>query len=178
MKYADGTGEYIQRIKQFILNGNETWSKSSSASNVFFTTSKPLDGLLTNDVAIISNMYVGATNGIAYLSDKTIRYAKSYADTPIPILYIKDSSFATTDELKAFLAEHNVIGYYPLANEIHTPLTAEEIAEIEKLSTFHPVTNISNDGGCGMSVKYHADSKNYIDRMVAEQVASIVDSMK
>ena len=62
-----------------------------------------------------------------------------------------------------------MIVLYELGTPIRTPLTAEQIAEIEKVHTFYPVTNISNDFDCGMKVTYLADSKNYIDNQLALQ---------
>jgi hypothetical protein len=81
------------------------------------------------------------------------------------------STITTVAELRTFLASNNVVVYYCLAEPIITDLTAEEIAEIEKLHTFYPITNISNDADCGIAVTYIADSKLYIDNQLAIQKA-------
>lgn len=177
VKYADGSGEYVQRVSPFTLDGSETWSKSALAENVFYTMAKFVDGMITNDIFIISDRYISSTNYIGNMPDKVIRYGISGGETPMPIVYIKDSSFSTVEELQTALTENNVKGYYPLATPIRTPLTAEEIAEIEKLHTFYSVTNISNDSDCGMEVTYLADSKIYIDNQIANQMDALREEM-
>lgn len=67
--------------------------------------------------------------------------------------------------------------YYILKEPITTPLTAEQIAEIEKICTFYPVTNISNDADCGMKVTYLADSKIYIDNQLSKQMDALREEM-
>ena len=83
-----------------------------------------------------------------------------------------DENYNTTDLSlwRTHLAENPMTLYYELAEPITTPLTAEELAEI---STFYPITNISNDFDCGMSVKYNCDSKNYIDKKIAEMFSAM-----
>ena len=60
---------------------------------------------------------------------------------------------------------------------LHISEGAEEIAEIEKLQTFYPITNISHDFDCGMSVTYYADSKNYIDKKISELATAMVNNI-
>ena len=79
------------------------------------------------------------------------------------------NDYGDVDTWKEWLSSNHITVYYELAEPIRTPLTAEQIAEIEKVHTFYPVTNISNDFDCGMKVTYLADSKNYIDNQLALQ---------
>ena len=66
------------------------------------------------------------------------------------------------------LVVHDSVSVYGiLSKPVVTTLTSEQITEIEKLSTFYPATNISNDFDCGMKVKYIADAKSYIDNRLA-----------
>lgn len=58
----------------------------------------------------------------------------------------------TTAELNATLGE--VVFIYPLATQIETPLTEAELQDYRQLQTFNGITNISNDGGADMDVKY------------------------
>lgn len=60
---------------------------------------------------------------------------------------------------------------------IETPLTPEMLAEYEHLSTYKPVTTISNDDGAHMEVKYIADTKTYIDNKFAELQATILNNI-
>lgn len=121
------------------------------------------------------------SNGQQWICDEVLKYADgsgekiqrvgiidSYSAEAITGVYM-----STTGEL----TEGAKI-LYQLTEVIRTPLTEEQLAEIEKLSTFYSVTNISNDFDCGMRITYLADSKNYINRKVTEQVASIVENIK
>ena len=82
-------------------------------------------------------------------------------------------SFDSKKAWDAYLSQNPMEYFYILAEPIRTPLTTEEIAEIEKLHTFNPVTNISNDSDCGMSVTYLVDSKIYIDNKIASQMDAL-----
>ena len=94
-------------------------------------------------------------------------------------LHVYSDMYNTSDVSlwTSYLAENPMTVYYELAEPIRTPLTAEELAEVEKLHTFYPVTNISNDFDCGMSVTYYADSKNYIDKKISELATAIVNNI-
>ena len=164
VKYADGSGAYIQRVKPFTLNGSESWSVNTTY-NLFWTNSVMQDAKMSVN-PVICDSYVFDASAISNMADKTIKQGIDITGTKI-YLYIRDTSFSTTNELQTALTEKNISGCYILANPITTPLTAEELAEIEKLYTFYPVTNISNDAECGMSITYMADAKNYIDNRLA-----------
>lgn len=53
-----------------------------------------------------------------------------------------------------------------LESPIETALSAEELAAYAVLYTSYPNTTILNDSGAGMEVKYGADTKLYIDKLV------------
>lgn len=59
-----------------------------------------------------------------------------------------------------------------LAEPIETPLPAEEIEAFKQLTSYYPVTTITNSEGAEMGVEYVADTKNYIDNKLASLVAS------
>ena len=173
VKYADGSGERVQKVDKFNL-GSAVYDKTSSYGYQFFFATLPLRKVGSNvglcTVFRYDNINTSSDLFGANSDDNTFTYRNINNQ-----IFIRCDDYTDIDSFKT--AMNGVYVYYELATPIHTPLTAEEIAEIEKLQTFYPVTNISNDADCGMSVKYHADSKNYIDRMVAEQVASIVANM-
>ena len=89
----------------------------------------------------------------------------------------EDSELTTSELANNWLKTNNVTVYYQLETPVETSLTSEEIAEIEKLHTFYPVTNISNDADCGMKVKYIVDSKKYIDNKLALQAKAREEEM-
>ena len=83
------------------------------------------------------------------------------------------AQIATVDEAKAWFTskyneENPVVVLGQLETPIRTPLTEDEIAAYKELCTHYPVTNITNDSGAGMEVKYVADTKKYIDSKIAE----------
>ena len=169
VKYADGSGAFVQRVKKVVLNGDERWATSSSiGANGFYSLNAISDGIV-NISPMLCDKFVSTTvTANSKMEDNQIRHAPDSNKTSAYV-YLKTSVAETVDELKTFLTENNATCYYILAEPITTPLTAEEIAEIEKLQTFYPVTNISNDFDCGMKVTYLADSKNYIDNQLALQ---------
>ena len=178
VKYADGSGNRIQRVGKAVFDGSddEGWvsegtnttdkyrKRSSYLSEIIkktSTTSDIFNGLCSAFKTVPSGGLgtYGAKTGMSVGMNGNIQvYSDSYNTT--------DTSLWTS-----YLAENPMTLYYELAEPIITDLTAEEIAEIEKLHTFYPITNISNDAECGMSITYLADSKNYIDGQLAIQKA-------
>ena len=145
-----------------VKSENEDGTKSKTAT---IPTKNGLAG-----IPIDSGGNYTDSNGQQWICDEVVKYADgsgekiqrvgiidSYSAETITGVYM-----STTGEL----TEGAKI-LYQLAKPITTSLTAEELAEIEKLSTFYPVTNISNDFDCGMKVKYIADAKRYVDNRIA-----------
>ena len=155
VKYADGSGEYIERIKHYSLavadmnNGNDYpgW-KMPFTDDLVEVVGEGINRQYT-DIALNigqnANFNTKSNNKTIFLSKETYGMTQTEWQTKYPDLVVDI--------------------YIPRVTPITTPLTAEEIAEI---STFYPITNISNDFACGMSVKYNCDSKNYIDKQLAE----------
>ena len=181
VKYADGSGERIQKYKKIVLDGINVpfvTKSSSTLNNIYVVDVDDIKYVEKNwyVIDVLCTHFLKTDSDTGYNND--IKCIYNSADrTRLYFGFGLDTELTTIEQANAWLQENNVTVIYPLAEPIRTPLTAEEIAEIEKLHTFYPITNISNDGGCGMKVTYKADSKNYIDRMVAKQVASIVANM-
>ena len=83
------------------------------------------------------------------------------------------TSFASLNDFKTFV-ENKPITFIIAINPITTPLTAEQLADIE---TFYPVTNISNDFDCEMKVKYKVDAKNYIDSKLSQIATAMINNI-
>ena len=175
VKYADGSGKRIQRIGKDVFDGSddEAWlSGTTGTSGKYRMLTRLLKGLIktppNNNTAFIGLSTIGklipaggkgtydCVNGVSVNSSGTE-------------FHVYSDSYNTSDVSlwTSYLAENPMTLYYALATPIITDLSAEEIAEIEKLYTFYPVTNISNDADCGMSITYMADAKNYIDNRLA-----------
>ena len=178
VKYADGSGALIQRVKKKVYDGVNNVCNWAGTTNNGTETLVQMNLGGNSDFVFIRADYIMCDmfkNTEYYTSKDAKVYACRQGTNGDICCYFKESDVVTgLASANAWLQENNVTVYYILKEPITTPLTAEELAEI---STFYPITNVSNDFDCGMSVKYNADSKNYIDKMVAEKVASIVANM-
>ena len=164
VKYADGSGKRIQRISKAVFDGSsdEGWYKDGKNRWISGNLKTLAKG---ESINALCGSYQIKTAGQTFQQNMGISI-----DAGANIcLYDSNHAESEVATWKENLAENNVILYYELATPIITDLTAEEIAEIEKLHTFYPATNISNDADCGMAVTYLADSKNYIDNQLAIQ---------
>ena len=169
VKNADGSGAYVQRIIK--LKANSVLGGYNGVQNVFVgmisTDCKKTDNATIGNV--LCNICLAETANRQYYNNNTCVAMSIDGNV---LLTIKD--ITTLEEMNTFLSENDVYVVYELATPIHTPLTAEELAEI---STFYPVTNISNDFDCGMRVKYNCDSKNYIDNKLAEITKAMINNI-
>ena len=160
VKYADGSGKRIQRIYKHKVTNVDVYN----APRAFIDL--PLDMMMydnSNNVLSACNRFITVKHtGVVTNTDNSCGGQQTnYA-------FRSDSLGLTTkEEWAEWFAENETIIYYVLTEPIITDLSAEEIAEIEKLYTFYPITNISNDADCGMSITYFADAKNYIDQRLA-----------
>lgn len=175
VKYADGSGEYIKRVGKVVFDGSEdeVWYidyKGRWVSKSLVEAGKTLTaGELAN---ALCDRYQLKTGGQTYERNEGIS-----VNNVTVIIY--DSNYSTSDKATwtSYLAENPTTLYYELSEPIRTPLTAEQLAEIEKVCTFYPITNISNDFDCGMKVTYLADSKNYIDNKLVLQAKAREEEM-
>lgn len=156
IKYADGSGEYVQRIVKDIPDV----STVTLSNNIFVVSPlNPVETVLYGDGYCDKYRVKKSYNSVAE-SDYSIGMHGGGA------YIINDKNYSDVESFKQFLIQEKITVIKQLATPIRTPLTAEQIAEIEKLQTFYPVTNIYNDADCGMKVTYQADSKNYIDKQL------------
>lgn len=174
VKYADGSGERVQRVNKYKVTSKSTFIGYKSLGNYARCTINEKDINTTNNAKLkaFSNIFPNLAD---YTSDKL----HFYVDQGGIYVFVPIEELDTQDEygVKSWLISKNAEFLYALKEPIRTPLTAEEIAEIEKLQTFNPITNISNDADCGMSVTYLADSKLYIDNQLALQAQAREEEM-
>lgn len=166
VKYADGNGQYIQRIGKATYNSSSYWGLGNiTDTHTIITCTKPtnMDETITNgEYKAMCNMFTkkSTVGGMAVGGALNFFVPSTYEINSI-------------DDWKTLLGDKNLEFYYALSEPIITDLSVEEIAEIEKLHTFYPVTNISNDADCGMEIAYKADAKNYIDNIILARVATL-----
>lgn len=174
VKYSDGSGAYIQRIGKVIFDGSEDEQWLDRTNDYTDKTDGQKRFSLNNwDIVYKPSYYTAVMSNIGFsgmidrVSHHTNDGVSLYIGQTIPSTknyYITISNTEVTDlaTFKTWLSNNNIVVYCELETPIETPLTAEEI------STFYPTTNITNDFDCGMMVKYNCDSKNYIDKQLAE----------
>lgn len=162
VKYADGTGKYVHRVGADTL-GSYDYTASVSSGNIYsFISAQPIsNALVSNSSKLLCETFIASGTG----TDNTMYI------TGTGNIRCFTSLYTTVEEFKSAMSNAKL--YYELSEPIITDLSAEEIAEIEKLQTFYPVTNISNDAGCGMEIAYKADAKNYIDNIILARVATL-----
>ena len=170
VKYADGSGEYIQRVNKKIVDGvNITSSYVVLRTNGIYQINLGSPQQWKNDGATyIKPYYVICDKFKAFdytNENNLVPYGCRVATDTCLVGYLPTEEGVTNvTQANAWLQENPVTVYYILATPIRTPLTAQQLADIE---TFYPVTNITNDFDCGMKVKYKCDGKNYIDKRLA-----------
>lgn len=171
VKYADGSGQYIQRIGHKTYNGSESiWRRvaNETYSTVFYGDNSLLNMIGNRDC--LCNRFRDTTLPIAQVTSGYTYY--NLNSDMIYFAYGENSEENTLEGWKEFLSNNNLEFYYVLAEPIITDLSAEQIAELE-VQMFYPTTNILNDAGCGMEVTYKADTKNYIDKIIGDRISAL-----
>lgn len=115
-----------------------------------------------------STPYTCYNNGGRYLY-----FSIRTEDTEYGTTYTTYKEAITAWLAKTFSEENPLIVKYELAAPIETSLSDEEIAAYKALHTNYPNTTIYNDEGAYTEVKYVADTKNYVDNKIANEVAKL-----
>lgn len=166
-KYADGSGKLVQRVGSYIFDGSndEGWGHNSGWSNAscFGTTKNIIPNIKEiggyNTVADVICSHFEATTAGA-VSTIAINGFGQGGTVGSQYFYISNTNITATNDLKTWLSNNNVEVIYVLATPIETPLTAEQIAEIEKLQTFNPITHVTTDDIGDIAIRYYNNSAN------------------
>ena len=165
VKYADGSGEYVQRIVElnyddffvpgFINGGYRIRTNGSCADIPQYSNALCTHAVLNNnlDCYSVKGDYLSTKEGNNRLD---LRFS---------------TEFSSLEECKNYMTEKGYKFYVITNKPIRTPLTSEQIAEIEKLQTYSPITNIFNDADCGMDIQYFKDTMD--SKIIAGLSASI-----
>ena len=156
-RYADGTGKLIQRVNPLKLKGTEPWT-SGGGGRVVATLGIP-DSTTVDQKSICESFQLVADATAVSNTDN----AYIIANNRMLCKPVQNGTVLTAEQFKTFLSSNNVTLYHPLDTPIETPLTAEQLAELD-LSTYKPTTTISSE--TGLVIKYVADTKNYIDNLL------------
>ena len=149
VKYADGSGMFVQRIENELLTSSLDWQNSKSTVGRYL-----LEFPIKENVAPLCSHFIGETVNVT---------TQGIVFNNLGVQLCFNTEFETIEEWKSWIDSNNVHIVYAKAEPIITDLSAEEIAEIEKLYTFYPVTNISNDADCGMEITYISTLLEFIE---------------
>ena len=161
IKYADGTGKKIQRIGKKRLTADMVFSKSTETKvDRYILVVDPMWEIDSQYLYVGFCSFASVTNTSKDYTLGKFFYniGQGYGFTRMEVNFAEYGT-TTIDDFKEFINSGEYYCLYVLPYEIVTDLTAEEIADIEKLRTFYPITNISNNYYCEMSVTYQ--SLNY-----------------
>lgn len=183
VKYADGTGKRIKRINKVIADGvNVAFGDRYPTDNnvVYRIDASHTPGMKlehSEELPPLMSSHFIATDFDDILNNDIMGITKVSGYLSVICGFGQHSELSSLELANEWLTSNNVTIYYQLETPVETPLTAEEITEIEKLHTFYPVTNITNDSNAGMRISYSADAKNYIDNKLAILTEAIVNNI-
>lgn len=163
-------GVHIQRVAVKTLDGSIAYQEAGTQTAGTYTAFVSHADIWNNENdPFVSDRFVGYpgadyktsslegvyTNpGVMHCNLIILRIDKTRLDT---------TTYSALEALRVFLDDNPVTVYAPLLKPIETELTAEEMAKLSIQQTFYPRTTILNDVGAGMSIKYNADTKSYVD---------------
>lgn len=158
-RYKDGTGKYIQRVREIILNGSESWTSGggSGATLRVVATLGVADSSLLAQKSLFNGMQLVTDASSVSNTDN----AYIIANSRLLCSPTRNGSRLTATEWVTYLSSNNLVLYTPYDTPVETPLTAEEIAELE-LDTYYPTTNINSN--TDVVVEYVCTTQGYIDK--------------
>lgn len=172
-------GVRVQSTYDFIANGTEDWSileHSGNALRQFYVytdsgNGRPRSRYVPDKISCICNYYRA-------IDINSRQYNPYTAYIGLQSICVHDPDYLTVPAWKARLAELYANGTpliikYALETPNETPLSEEEISAYKALHTNYPNTTIYNDEGAYTEVKYVADTKNYVDNKIANEVAKL-----
>ena len=165
-------GVYIQRICKYVVTGTEDWVKNNNGNtdgNIRYDYNRAITNTCSGNDCLCSHYKYRGVNPSAGEGAWVAPYNVEKRTIGVRIV----SRCQTVDELKLYLQEQYNAGtpvefICILKTPIETPLNDEELNSYKTLKTYKPTTSIFNSEGAGMSVKYVADPKLYIDNKFLE----------
>ena len=138
----NGRAKIIKRIGRIVYDGSESgwgyqqnWSSIGDSSNAFYII-KPVNMKDNSDICpLISNRFVRAK--VSDITTKDLVGLIAYSQN---VIVRVPKSINSVSDLKGWLSNNNVIVYYILSTPIEI-----DLGEVETLSTFKGVNNVSLD---------------------------------
>ena len=176
-------GVYVQRVKQVVLKGTESFSASWTEFNscVAFNYSA-LDKLYTDPTTwadVMCNILPRITGPNYTNTDNVFGVGGLAGSITFKILKTDIGTSAKTNaealgDWRSYLAEKYAAGmpvvFVYAIKPIETPLSEEELAAYASLHTYRGNTTVFNDAGAYMELEYVMDAKKYIDSKIASAI--------
>lgn len=173
----DGVWGVAYKSKEVVFNGSEdeVWRNQtdSSGNTQFYITLD--DSSIKNTPDFIDNFYCDKFTKTSKTGDIAIgevRYG-ILKYTFAPVFKPKDE-VGTLLLWRDSLKENPITILYVTDSEEFVPFDEETQTALNNLRTYYPTTVITNSEDCEMEVEYVADTKNYIDNKISENVASVI----
>ena len=174
--YSDGTGKRVSPVKTIVLDGSETYSVNASSTNTtrFYISVADIKSSLAPALcshAKYKEIWGGDEVGF-YLSSNYIvfRMPKTVVgETKESVQQWIASQYSTGNPLTVI---------YQIATPAETTLEKGEVPDVQSVHTYYSDTNIENDSGTHMDVRYVADTKLYIDNHSGGAGYQIGDGLK
>jgi hypothetical protein len=172
-------GVLIKRTHTMTFDGTEPVSPlgGSGDKNAFFYIVDPsVKPLTVNNEGFSMCSHFERKAIISSTTDIGHQVRSLSSGTQSRILFRPDNvKNMTATQFQTWLSSNPITITFALATSTEIPLSAEDIAEYEKLHTNYPSTTISGEGY--MEVKYNADLKGYIDNKFAQLAAQITNNV-
>ena len=148
---ADGTGKIIKRVRSTELSGNEEWDSAYSVELQAYAFKCTMHGAYKNPqypggIGLCSHyIFNSKGNDVAY----SVRFTTGSDN----IIWFYAMDYDTVDDWMSYLSENPVTVLYQLATPQEIELSADEMAELQKLQSYEGTTSIYNNEQAEMLVK-------------------------
>lgn len=169
---ADGTGKIVKNTMSMLLDGSDDEEYIKDNTTEVYVTLSVLKSLGNNlPIKYTENMMCNNTIIMSWKKE-TVNDFGLNCGNHLNIMFGLNMGITTVEAVKTWLSAHPTTIIYPLRTPQEIPLTAEEMSQLQSLQTFNGVTNISNDKGAEMRVKYCTN------RALSEYGKPLIDSLK
>lgn len=147
-------GKYIQRVWKAEFDGSEDEKWLKGDANYISNECLPVN---MNDRKGVCNQYIVGND---------IRGIKIGNGTKALIVFDDFSDENALSNFKAHLASNPLVVMTYLDTPIETDLTEAQIQAYKSLTTFKPISIISNDANAHMNVEYACDTKTWVTNKI------------
>lgn len=140
-------GKVVRNIKTETYNGSEEWIRTIYGTNPYYLYRPNISFLETNAILVVCNCFKGVSHDKRAESGNNI----VYADNSYEAIYIRNTTYATLEDFKAFLRNNNITVNYVLVESL------EEDIKLPNIPTTKGTTIIELDtkiNASNMMTKY------------------------